>query len=392
MGFFSRQTIGLDIGSRTVKAVELQKKGKKIELVRCGVAAIYPNGEKPNRPDEQRQAVIQAVRQALTNAKITATNAISAVAGESVIIRYIQLPEMSEAELKSSIQFQAEEYIPFRVEDVNIDFSIIGHSLENDIRRMDVLLVCARKDLINEHIKLLQDAGLTPEIIDTESFAFLNCFEMNYETGPEDVAALVNIGGDITGISVHAAGYPKFSRDISIGGNTITSVIQQRLELSFAEAEALKLERGAPKMEEGTVDSFPSSGSAAGGNVLDTIRATVEAMTGASGGAPQSRESQADRAIQSTLNNLVGEIRRSIQFYEGNSRGLTVKRLVLGGGCANLEGLDVFMQRELKLPVEIIDPLRRIPVTGNEVDPNFLRDNKHMLSVGVGLALRKVVD
>ncbi|HBF33180.1 TPA: hypothetical protein DDW35_01325 [Candidatus Sumerlaeota bacterium] len=389
MGFFSRQTIGLDIGSRVVKAVQLVKKGKKIELDKCGIADIYPNGEKPARPDEQRQAIIRAIRQALTNAKITATSAVSAVAGESVIIRYIQLPEMTEAELKNSIQFQAEEYIPFRVEDVNIDFSVIGRSVEGDIRRMDVLLVCARKDLINDHIRLLQEAGLTPEIIDTESFAFLNCFEMNYETGPDDVAALVNIGGDITGIAVHAAGNPKFSRDISIGGNTITAAIQQRLEVSFSEAETLKLERGAPKTT-GEGDSGAASG-ADGGNVLDTIRATVEAMTGGNPGAP-SREVQADRAIQSTLNNLVGEIRRSIQFYEGNARGNSVKRLVLGGGSASLKGLDVYMQRELKLPVEIIDPLRRIPVTGGDVDPQFLRDNKYMLSVVVGLALRKVVD
>jgi type IV pilus assembly protein PilM len=124
---------------------------------------------------------------------------------------------------------------------------------------------------------------------------------------------------------------------------------------------------------------------------MDTIRSTVEAMTGGEQGGI-SKTAQADRAIQNSLNSLIGEIRRSIQFFENQSRGLKVSRLVLGGGSAVLRGLDAYVQRELNLPVEIIDPLQRIPVTGSDIDAGFIRDNKHMLSVAIGLALRKVVD
>ena len=391
MAFLSRQTIGLDIGTRMVKAVQLKKKGKKnIELEKCGVAEIYPSGEKPPQTEQQRSAVTAAIRNALSQAKITATNAVTAVAGESIIVRYIQLPEMPETELKNALRWEAEEYIPFRVEDVNIDSAVIGHSGEGEMRRMDVLLVCARKELINDHVSLVREAGLTPEVVDVDSFAFLNCYELNYDTGPKDVVGLVNIGGDITSISVYSGGTPKFSRDISIGGNTVTSSLQQRLEVSFAEAEALKIERGAPKGKKGG-DDTAGGGEPDASSIMDTIRSTVEAMTGGEQGGI-SKTAQADRAIQNSLNSLIGEIRRSIQFFENQSRGLKVSRLVLGGGSAVLRGLDAYVQRELNLPVELIDPLQRIPVTGSDIDAGFIRDNKHMLSVAIGLALRKVVD
>ncbi|HUT24259.1 MAG TPA: type IV pilus assembly protein PilM [Sumerlaeia bacterium] len=393
MAFWSRPSIGLDIGSRVVKAAQLKKAGKNIELEKFGVADIYPSGEKPASPEEVRQAAIDAIKRALTTAKITAVQAVTAVAGESIIVRYIQLPEMPEAELKNALRWEAEEYIPFRVEDVNIDSAIIGRSTEGEGGRLDVLLACVRKDLINDHVSLVKEAGLTPVLVDVDSFAFLNCYDMNYRTDPSEVIGLVNIGGDITSISVTMAGMPRFSRDISIGGGNITNAIRQRLDISAADAEALKIKCGAPKGrpgEPGGAEQPEAEGSA---SLRDTIRSTVEAMTGGTGREEGSdREAVAERAIRSTLNNLVSEIRRSIQFFENQSRGLSVGRLVIGGGAASLNGLDNFIQSEMNLPVEVIDPLLRIPVTGADIDPNVLRDNRHMLSVGIGLALRKVVD
>ncbi|NQU42804.1 type IV pilus assembly protein PilM [bacterium] len=209
MALLSRPTIGLDIGSRLVKAVQLKKKGKQIELEKFAVQEIYPSGEKPRDAASQRRAVLEAVQQALTKAKISVSQAVSAVAGEAIIVRYIQLPPMPEEEVKNALRFEAEEYIPFRVEDVNIDSAVIGYSGEGQTRRMDVLLVCARKDHINEHVNLIRDAGLTPVTVDVDSFAFLNCYEINYDPDPQEVVALVNIGGDITTISVYSAGYPK---------------------------------------------------------------------------------------------------------------------------------------------------------------------------------------
>ena len=310
---------------------------------------------------------------------------------------------MPEDALKDSLQWAAEEYIPYQVEDVNIDSAIIGYSGEGDARRMNVLLVCARKDLIQEHIDLVRETGLTPTTIDVDSFAFLNCYDVNYSTeNPDEVVGLANIGGDITSISVFSNGLPHFSRDISIGGSTITSSIQQRLGLSGEEAEALKHQRGAPKAEaasgpDGQMGMMPGLGDTTarmGGDMEDTIRDTVEAMTGGMGmeDDSSSNNAMADRAIRGTLNNLVSEIRRSVQFYENQSQGNKVSKLVIGGGTVVLDGLDEFIRNALNLPVELIDPLLRIPVTGSDIDAEALRRNKHMLSVGIGLALRKAVD
>jgi type IV pilus assembly protein PilM len=401
----SRPAVGLDIGTRVVKAVELVKKGKTIQLERCGIAEIYPSGDKPKDPAAQRAAVVAAIKRAVQSAHIKTTNTVSAVAGESIIVRYIQVPEMPENELRNALRWEAEEYIPFRIDDVNIDSVVIGRSGEGDMRRMDVLLVCARKDHINDHVATIREAGLNPVVVDVDSFAFLNCFELNYAVESSDVVGLVNIGGDITSISVFSGGTPKFSRDISIGGNTITTSLQQRMGMSFADAESLKLRHGAVPEPSAAGEQAADTTANMGGDddtdsdVMDTIRSTVEAMTGGPLEDAQENpepeplvEAPETRVVHNTLNNLIGEIRRSIQFFENQSRGLKVGRLVLGGGSASLRGIDAYIQGELNLPVEIIDPLLRIPISGKEIGAEFLKANKHMLSVSIGLALRKVVE
>jgi len=183
--------------------------------------------------------------------------------------------------------------------------------------------------------------------------------------------------------------YPKFSRDISIGGSTITHALQQRLEISFTEAEALKRQKGAPRPA-GQEEEEPQP-LQAGDEIMDSIRSTVEAMTGEQDlGSPKDVTTQ--RAIQNTLNNLIGEIRRSIQFFQNQSPESPVTKLILGGGTANMLDLPAYLQQELNLPVEVIDPLRRIPVTGPDIDASLLKEQKNLLSVGIGLAMRKVVD
>lgn len=396
MPFWSRPAVGLDIGSRVVKAVQLKKAGKGIELEKFGIADIYPSGEKPAAADAQRRSIVEAIKQAMSDAGITADQVVTAVAGESIIVRYIQLPDMPEEELKNALRWEAEEYIPFRVEDVNIDSSIIGRTGEGSNARLDVLLVCARKDLIEDQIQLLSEAGLSAATIDVDSFAFLNCFDVNYKPEGSEVAGLINVGGDITSISVYSGGAPRFSRDISIGGSSITGAIQQRLDISLAEAEALKLKVGAPKPaggQAGMQDDSTVGGSSPSNDLANTIRSTVEAMTGDEGGGDASSpEAVAERTIRNTLGNLIGEIRRSVQFFENQSRGHKLQRLVLGGGSVGLKGLAEYIQAETRLPVEIIDPLKRIPVTGKGVDAELLKEYRNMLGVGVGLALRKVMD
>jgi len=385
MVFGSKAAVGLDIGSSYVKAVQLRAVGKTgIELERFGLAEIQVDSKKRGDGAHVAAAKVDAIKRALAQAHITAKQTVSAVSGESIIVRYIQLPNMPEAELRNALRWEAEEYIPFAIEDVNLDSVILGRSENGE--KVDVLLVSAKKDLVNSHLNLIREAGLTPEIVDVDSFAFLNCFEVNYTPSVNDVVALVNIGAEITSINIYIGGISRFSRDITIAGNTISKNIQAKLGLEWAEAEALKIREGAPEAV------APGAGvPEEGGSLLETIRGTVERITGEDLG-DDSHEAIAGKVVRNTLGTLVGEIRRSIQFFENQPTGQGVQKIMIGGGAARLRNLDTFLATELGLPVEVIDPLRRITVRQRDVNMALLDSSKLMLGVGIGLALRKVVE
>ncbi|OPZ22688.1 MAG: cell division protein FtsA [candidate division BRC1 bacterium ADurb.BinA364] len=386
MLFRSKATIGLDIGSSLVKAIQLKRTGRGIELEKLGMADIYPSGIRPSDPAEDRRMRTDAVRMALASAGITAKQSITSISGESIIVRYIQLPDMPEAELKNALQWEAEEFIPFRIEDVNLDSVILGRTADSEGGKVDVMLVSAKKELVDQHLEIVREAGLTPIVIDVDSFAFLNCFDYNHQPGPGEIVALVNIGSGITNINIYVEGASRFSRDISIAGQTITTAIQSRLGVDHAEAEEIKRREGAPDLE-----ARPASGMPEDSSLIDTIRGAVEQISGHAIG-DSAPEAIAGKAIRNTLANLVGEIQRSIHFFENQSGGKAVQKIVLGGGTSRLPGIDRFFEHEMRLPVELINPLLRIDVGGSGVDPALLDKSREMLGVGVGLALRGVME
>ncbi len=382
MALNPKKTVGLDIGSSVVKAVQLRKVGRNIELEKFGMAEIYPGGDKKTASN-RREARIEAIRQALADGGISAKFSVSAVSGESIIVRYIQLPDMPENELQGAIRWEAEDYIPFPLDEVNLDHMILGKSEVAGASKVDVLLVAAKKELVAEHVDLLKAVDLTPAIVDVDSFAFLNCFEANYLPAAGEVIALLNIGAEITSINIFIAGVSRFSRDIAIAGDTITASIQQRLNCSFQRAEELKIKEGAPALhdEESDTDGVADS------SLLDTIRGTVERITGEELG-DDSPEVVASTVLRGTLGNLTNEIRRSIQFFENQPNGRPVQRIVIGGGSSNLKNLDAYLNRELALPVEVADPLRNVPLAGGEVDKRKIERVRNLLGVSVGLGLR----
>jgi type IV pilus assembly protein PilM len=385
MVFGSKAAVGLDIGSSCVKAVQLRRVGKnEIEMERFGMADIYAGTDKTAPGLNVHDLKVSAIKRALAQAHISAKQTVSAVSGESIIVRYIQLPNMPEEELRNALRWEAEEYIPFAIDDVNLDSVILGRS--EDGEKVDVLLVSAKKDLVNSHLEIIRDAGLSPLIVDVDSFAFLNCFEINYTPSANDIVALVNIGAEITSINVYIGGVSRFSRDISIAGDAITKNIQAKISCDWNAAEEAKVREGAPESAEEA-----AAGPSEEMSLLETIRGTVEKITGEDLG-DESPEAVAGRVIRSTLNSLVGEIRRSIQFFENQPNGHPVQRIIIGGGTSQMRSLDRFLSRELNLPVEIIDPLRRIKVKPRDVDGALLEKSKLMLGVGIGLALRKVVE
>jgi type IV pilus assembly protein PilM len=378
-----KKTVALDIGSSVVKAIQLRKVGRGFELERVGVAEIYPGVDKKSAGVDRRAARIEAIRQAITQAGISAKHSISAVSGEPIIVRYIQLPDMPENELKGAIRWEAEDYIPFPLDEVNLDSVVLGKSEVGGSPKIDVLLVAAKKDLVAEHVSLLKSTDLTPAIVDVDSFAFLNSFEANYMPGASEVVALLDIGAELTNINIYLGGVSRFSRDIAVAGDTINSGIQQRIGCSYQRAEELKIKEGAPvaAQEEASADEVGDS------NLLDTIRGTVERITGEDL-AEDSPEYVTSQVIRSVLMNIVNEIKRSIQFFENQPNGRPVQRVAVGGGTAMMKNLDRFLSQELGLAVEIIDPLRNMGVAGSTVDKNRLEKVRHMLGVSVGLGLR----
>lgn len=382
MVFGKKTAVGIDMGSSMVKVIQLKKAGKGIEVEKCAMEPIYVGRDKKTSGMDLKEMKTSAIKKALERAGISAKYAISSVSGESIIVRYIQLPEMPENELKNALRWEAEEYIPFRIDDVNIDSVILGKAEGENVGKVDVLLVSAKKDLINEHLEIIKNAGLTPLIIDVDSFAFLNCFELNHSPEPNEVIALINIGAEITNINVYINGTSRFSRDISIAGDTITNAIAGKLNLDFSRAENLKISEGAPFVDVGGTDE-ETSGLAA------TIRGTVEKITGEDIG-DDSQEMISQKIIRNNLQNLIGEISRSIQFFENQTTSRTVQKVVLGGGTSRMKNIVPFFSKELGLPVEVIDPLRRVSVKNSLA--NEVSAFKEMLSVGIGLALRKVVE
>jgi len=385
MALGGKVVIGLDIGSRTVKAVQLRKTGRGIELEKVGVADVYPGGDKAATSSSSlRDLKIAAIRQAIQQAHITTKYAITAVSGESIIVRYIQLPEMPEAELKQALRWEAEEYIPFHIDEVNIDSVVLGPAGGGATGKLDVLLVSAKKDLVNEHIGIVQACGLQPVIMDVESFAFLNCFEINYRPSPADCVALVNIGAEITNINIYVGGTSRFSRDIGVAGDSITAAVQSKTGVTWRQAEEIKIAMGAPLPEREDEEGGESS-------LIDTIRGTVEKITGENLG-DDSVEMMAAKAIRQSLGNLVGEVRRSVQFFENQAMGSSVQRSLLGGGGSRMARIKEFVSGETGLPAEVVDPLKAISISGRDVNRPMLDTYREHLSVGIGLALRHVMD
>jgi type IV pilus assembly protein PilM len=381
--FGSKAPVGVDIGTHTIKVCQLKRAGEGYELERFGAVEIFPGGDRPMDAQEQQAAKINALKQALAVGGIKAKHSVSAVSGESIIVRYLQLPEMPEDELKKALQWEAEEYIPFRLSEVNLDSVILGRGSDGEHPKMDVLLVSAKKDLVESHLSVIRGAGLEPRIVDVDSFAFLNCFEINHQPALDECVALINIGAEITGINIYSGGVSRFSRDIPVGGNTITAAVKARLGCSISDAEGLKINIGVAPV----AAAAPKAESNVQGSLMDSIRGTVEEMTGAHVN-DHLPEVNASKAINGVVAGMLLEVRRSLEFFESQYRGINVSRVVLGGGTAVLRNLAQQFEQELRLPVEMIDPLRRIKVSSRGNLGEQVLAVRHQLGVGIGLGIR----
>lgn len=380
MALNPKRTVALDIGSSAVKAVQLRRVGRAYELDKFGYAEIYPTLDAKMSATDRRTARLEAARQALADGDISAKFVISAVSGESIIVRYIQLPEMPENELEGAIRWEAEDYIPFPLDEVNLDWAVLGRSAAGGQTKIDVLLVAVKKELVADHVALLKQLDLQPAVIDVNSFAFLNCFEVNYMPPAGDVIGLLDVGAEVSSINIYHGGASRFSREIAIAGDSVTTAIQQRVGCSFQRAEELKRKEGLPAPAGDDLDTEFAGES----SLLDTIRGTVERITGEAL-TEETPEFIAATVIRRIFQNLAQEVKRSLQFFE-NQSALTVQKLYIGGGSSLTRNVCEFLSHELGIPVDLMDPLRGVGVSA--VDKQKVEKVRQQLGVAIGLGLR----
>ncbi|QSQ13530.1 MULTISPECIES: type IV pilus assembly protein PilM [Myxococcus] len=350
--------LGLDIGSTSIKMILLKEQRKRGEVG----FALQSFGMKPLPPEAivdgalmNSTAIVQAVQELMSELKVKGKDVAIGVSGHSVIIKKIQMPRMSQEELEESIQWEAEQYIPFDVKDVNIDTQILDGGGNDATGQMDVLLVAAKKDMINDYTTVVSEAGLAPVVVDVDAFAVQNMFSVNYDLPEKETVVLINAGASVVNINIIANGVTVFTRDVTIGGNQFTEEIQKQLNVSYEEAEALKI----------------------GGN-----RADADAVV------PQ----EVERVLSSVAEQVAGEIQRSLDFYAGTAADSNFTKVYLSGGTAKIPALFKTIEARTGVPVEILNPFRKIDVDNRKFDPAFIMDVAPMAAVAVGLALRRPGD
>ena len=346
MAFFQRtpDLFGLDIGSSAVKLVQLRESGGTWRLVALGTASLPPDviveGTIKDPP-----TVVEAVRSAVAAAGVKGKEATIAVCGRELIIKKVQIPQVPPKEVHDVVQLEAEHHIPFAIEEVFLDYHGIG---QHD-GVMDVILVAVKKSKVLEYAAVVEEAGLVPAIVDVDSFALGNQFELNFPDERGEAVALIDIGASIMKTNVVRGGATIFARDIPFGGNNYTQAIAQQLKIPFEQAEAAKLGRDV-------------------GVRWDSVVPALEAV---------SRE-------------LSLEVQRTFDYFASTAESERIGKIVLSGGCSQLPGLNDYLSSNWGIPVELAKPFERI-----EVDPAHAEEvagSPASFAVAVGLALRRPGD
>ena len=348
----SKSVVGLDIGSSAVKAVELKASGKTFKVVAFAMEPVPPDSIVDGAIIDGA-AVAEAIRRVFENKAFKTKEVAASLSGNAVIVKKISLPVMTEAELAESIYWEAEQYIPFDIQDVNLDYQILDAGTgENSKGTMEVLLVAAKKEKIADYTGVISQAGRVPVIVDVDAFALQNAYEVNYGLEPDVVVVLLNAGASAININILTGDQSTFTRDISIGGNSYTEAVQKELNLPFDSAEQLK--RGLP------VD----------GVSLDDVTPVLHAMT----------------------ENVLLEIQKTFDFFKATASSDRIDRIVLSGGASRVNGFEEALQERFNTPVEVFDPFKKISFDPAKLGITDLDDVSPTAAVAVGLALRRAGD
>ena len=348
----SRTVIGLDIGSSAVKAVELKASGKAFRVVAFAMEPL-PADAIVDGAIIDAGAVADAVRRLFEgNKAFKSKDVCASLSGNAVIVKKITLPVMTQTELDESIYWEAEQYIPFDIQDVNLDYQILDPGTGPDSHgSMSVLLVAAKKEKIGDYVGVIAQAGRTPVVVDVDAFALQNAYEANYGLEPGRVVVLLNAGASAINVNILQGDQSVFTRDISMGGNAYTEAVQKELDVPYDLAEELK--KGTP------VD----------GATFEDARPVLRAVT----------------------ESVLLEIQKTFDFYKASAASDQINRIVVSGGASRVEDFRELLQQRFGTPVEEFDPFRTVSWNPKTLGAASA-DVAASAAVAVGLALRRVGD
>jgi type IV pilus assembly protein PilM len=348
LSFLSKQklTVGLDIGSHSIKICEFAEAGKKMKLLSLGTAQL-PAGAVEDGELKDPEVVAEIIKNLIKNLGIKSKKVAISISGYSVIMKKINLAVMTDDELQHHIQAEAEQYIPFDIDEVYIDYQDLETNKENE-ERTDVMLVAAKKDVVNKFIDMLNSIGLNVVVVDVDAFALENSYELSM--GQEGNVILVDIGSSKMNINIISQGASVFARDVFLGSRQLTEQIQSRLGVSFEEAEDLKICAQDP------------------GDQIGGLEET----------------------FASACNQWVLEIKKALDFYNSNYPDSPIDKMVLSGGGVHIKGLREYYSAESNLDVDIFDPFVATVFDGKKVDSEYVAYLGPEMAISTGLATRKV--
>ena len=348
MPFEGKNLVGVDIGTSAIKVVQVKESRRGIHLMRFGLEPLPPQSIVDGHVMNS-DAVQDALRKLMKELRISQRDVALSISGHSVIIKKLNLPLMKRDELEEQIQWEAEQHIPFDISDVEVDYNILSENA--DVGQMDVLLVAAKKDEIQDLVEVVRMAKLRPWVVDIDAFTVQNVYGFNYGFNEGEIVALLNVGASVTTVNIINGQVSQFTRDITNGGQSITEEIQKQLQVGFEEAEAYK----------------------AGGGI------------GSSEMVPQ----EVDGIISNVVDSLASEIQRSLDFFMATSSHGEVNQIYLTGGTSRISYLRAAVEKRSRIPVFLLDPFRRVMFDERAFDPAMLKLQAPQATVALGLALRK---
>lgn len=347
-----KKLVGLDIGSSSLKLVAMQETSKGY-LLKSFYQVPVPRGVIMDGVLVEHEELSARIKELFKLSGCRIKSVVTSLSGHAVIVKKVSFTTMDEGELRDLIHDEASKYLPFDdMAEVYFDFQILGANDYNP-NLMEVLLVAAKKDIIDSYVEAIKGAGLSPVIVDVDSFALETMYEENYDFAETDVAVIVNIGASITNINVVKGGMSIFTRDFTLGGNAVTEAIQNQLGLTFDEAEKIKIAgpEGAQRLQE----------------------------TGAI-------------SMLSLAEPICLEIERSVDYFRSTFGNEEIKQVLLSGGGAMIPGIAAEITQRLGIDTEVINPFRKIGYDKKVIDATTIEGIGPIAAVGVGLALRKIGD